>query len=63
MLLDWLMVGHVLDVNSAHAVRGPKHVVKKGLTPVLDRDEARGLIAANRRADEVSLDEYEWVGI
>lgn len=46
MLFDWLVVGHVLDVNPAHAVRGPKHVVKKGHTPVLDRDEARALLAA-----------------
>lgn len=29
MLFDWLVIGHVLDVNPAHAVRGPKHVVKK----------------------------------
>jgi site-specific recombinase XerD len=45
MLFDWLVVGHVLDTNPAHAVRGPKHVVKKGRTPVLDRDEARALLA------------------
>lgn len=44
MLFDWLVVGHVLDVNPAHAVRGPKHQVKKGKTPVLTRDEARALI-------------------
>ena len=24
MLFDWLVVGHVLDVNPAHAVRGPE---------------------------------------
>ena len=45
MLFDWLVVGHVIEVNPAHAVRGPKHVVKKGRTPVLDRDEARALLA------------------
>lgn len=45
MLFDWLVVGHIIDVNPAHAVRGPKHVVKKGRTPVLDRDEARALLA------------------
>ena len=27
MLFDWLVVGQVLAVNPAHAVRGPKHVV------------------------------------
>src|SRR5262252_2140481 len=26
MLFDWLVTGHVLEVNPAHAVRGPKHV-------------------------------------
>ncbi|MGO9261253.1 MAG: phage integrase N-terminal SAM-like domain-containing protein [Bryobacteraceae bacterium] len=46
MLFDWLVVGHVLDINPAHAVRGPKHVVKKEHTPVLDRDEARAPLAA-----------------
>jgi site-specific recombinase XerD len=46
MLFDWLVVGHVIDVNPAHAVRGPKHVVKKGRTPVLDREEAQALLAA-----------------
>ena len=44
MLFDWLVVGHVIEVNPAHAVRGPKHVVKKGKTPVLTADEARVLL-------------------
>jgi integrase/recombinase XerD len=43
MLFDWLVTGHVLDVNPAHAVRGPKYVVKKGKTPVLTAAEAREL--------------------
>jgi len=38
------VTGHVLDVNPAHAVRGPKYVVKKGKTPVLTADEARVLL-------------------
>src|ERR1700724_2943625 len=44
MLFDWLVTGHIIDVNPAHAVRGPKYVVKKGKTPVLDADEARALL-------------------
>ena len=44
MLFDWLVTGHVLDVNPAHAVRGPKYVVKKGKTRVLAADEARDLL-------------------
>ena len=44
MLFDWLVLGRVIDVNPARTVRGPKHVVKKGRRPMLDRDEARALI-------------------
>jgi len=33
MLFDWLVTGGVLATNPAHAVRGPKHVVKRGKTP------------------------------
>ena len=39
MLFDWLVTGHIIDVNPAHAVRGPKYVVKKGKTPVLTAEE------------------------
>jgi site-specific recombinase XerC len=44
MLFDWLVVGQVLATNPAHAVRGPKHVVKRGKTPVLTADQARRLL-------------------
>lgn len=46
MLFDWLVVGHVIEVNPAHAVRGPKYSVKKSKNPVLDREDARKLIAS-----------------
>ena len=46
MLFDWMVVGQVLPVNPAHAVRGPKHTQRKGKTPVLNVDEARALIDA-----------------
>ena len=38
------VIGHVIDVNPAHAVRGPKYVVKRGKTPVLTADEACELL-------------------
>ena len=44
MLFDWLVVGQVLPFNPASSLRGPKHVVKKGKTPVLTAEEARGLL-------------------
>ena len=46
MLGDWLVVSQVLPVNPAAAVRGPKHVVTKGATPVLSPAEARRLLEA-----------------
>jgi len=46
MLFDWLIVGQVLSANPAAAVRGPKHVVKTGKTPVLESGEWRRLIDA-----------------
>ena len=46
MLGDWLVVSQVLPVNPAAAVRGPKHVVAKGATPVLSPAEARKLLAS-----------------
>ncbi len=55
MLFDWLVVGHILDTNPAHAVRGPKYSQKKGRTPVLDRDEARALIATINTASITGL--------
>jgi site-specific recombinase XerD len=44
MLFDWLITGQVVPINPAAAVRGPKHVVKTGKTPVLDAAEWRKLM-------------------
>jgi site-specific recombinase XerD len=46
MLFDWLVVGQVVPMNPAAAVRGPRHVVKVGATPVLEGAEWRRLIEA-----------------
>jgi site-specific recombinase XerD len=44
MLFDWLVTGQIVAMNPAAAVRGPKHVVKTGKTPVLEATEWRRLI-------------------
>jgi site-specific recombinase XerC len=44
MLFDWLVIGQVIATNPAHAVRGPKHVVKRGKTTVLTAEQARELL-------------------
>lgn len=41
---DFLVTGHIIEFNPAASVKGPKHVVKKGKTPVLDSAEARHLL-------------------
>jgi site-specific recombinase XerD len=46
MLFDWLVVGQVVPANPASPVRGPKHVVRKGKTPVLSAEETRHLLAS-----------------
>ena len=43
-LFDWLVTGHILEINPAHSVRGPKHVVTRGKTSVLTADQARQLL-------------------
>ena len=52
-LFDWLDTGHIVDVNPTASVRGPRHIVRSGKTPVLDPAEARRLldsIGSARRA-------------
>jgi site-specific recombinase XerD len=44
MLFDWLVIGEVVPTNPAHAVRGPRHSVSKGSTPVLSSDETGALL-------------------
>jgi site-specific recombinase XerD len=55
MLFDWLIVGQVLAINPAHAVRGPKHVVKSGKTPVLNEEQARQLLCSIKVVKKVTL--------
>jgi integrase/recombinase XerD len=44
MLFDWLVTGQVIPLNPAHAVRGPRHSVKRGKTSVLSAEEMRALL-------------------
>jgi site-specific recombinase XerD len=44
MLFDWLVTGQIVPMNPAAAVRGPKHIVKTGKTPVLEAAEWRKLL-------------------
>ena len=48
VLFDWLVTGQVLELNPAHAVRGPRYSLKTGKTPVLTAAEARALLDSIR---------------
>jgi site-specific recombinase XerD len=63
MLFDWLVVGQVMPVNPASSVRGPKHVVKKGKTPVLSVDEARALLDVIDTSSPVGLRDRALIGL
>jgi site-specific recombinase XerD len=63
VLFDWLVVGQVIPVNPASSVRGPKHSVKKGKTPVLTADEARTLIDAIDTSTITGLRDRALIGL
>jgi site-specific recombinase XerD len=63
MLFDWLVVRQVIEMNPAAAVRGPKHIVKRGKTPVLEADEARQLLASIDVSTPVGLRDRALIGL
>lgn len=63
MLFDWLVTGQVLPVNPAASVRGPKHVVRKGKTPVLTAAEARQLLDSIDCSKIVGLRDRALIGV
>jgi site-specific recombinase XerD len=63
MLFDWLIIGQVLADDPAHAVRGPKHVVKRGKTPVLTEEQARQLIQSLDTSTLVGLRDRALIGV
>lgn len=63
MLFDWLVLGQVVPVNPASSVRGPKHVVKRGKTPVLSATEARDLIDSIDVSKLVGLRDRAMIGV
>lgn len=55
MLFDWLVTGQILRTNPAHAVRGPRHSVRKGKTPVLSAAEMRVLLDSINTRELIGL--------
>jgi site-specific recombinase XerC len=62
-LFDWLVTGQVVPVNPAASVRGPRHVVTSGQTPVLDAPEARALLDSIDVGNVVGLRDRALIGL
>lgn len=60
---DWLGAGGVLDINPAASVKGPKYVVRKGKTPVLDTEQTRALLAAIDAGSITGLRDRALIGV
>lgn len=63
MLFDWLVTGQIVRMNPASSVRGPKHVVKRGKTPVLTADEARQLLDSIDLTTVIGLRDRALIGL
>jgi site-specific recombinase XerD len=62
-LFDWMVIGQIMPVNPAAAVRGPRHIVRRAKTPVLDPAEARQLIDAIDTTTVIGLRDRALIGL
>ncbi|PYT26127.1 MAG: integrase [Acidobacteria bacterium] len=62
-LFDWLVEGHQLELNPASSVKGPRYSISKGLTPVLDCEEARLLLESIDVSHVVGLRDRALIGL
>ncbi len=63
MLFDHLVLGQILPMNPASSVRGPKHVVKRGKTPVLAPEDARALLESIDTTTVLGLRDRSLIGV
>lgn len=62
-LFDRLVTGQILPANLAHALRGPKHVLRRGKAPFLTEDQARHLLADIDSSTVVGLRDRALIGM
>ena len=62
-LFDWLVVCQIIPSNPAAAIRGPKHVVKMGKTPVLTAAETRSLFDSIDTTSLIGLRDRALIGV
>src|SRR6202171_6399767 len=63
MLFDFLVTGQIVPMNPASSVRGPKHVVRRGKTPVLTADQARALLDSIKTDSIIGLRDRAIIGL
>jgi len=63
MLFDFLVLGQIVPTNPAASVRGPKHVVRRGKTPVLKADQARTLLDSIKTDSLIGLRDRALIGL
>lgn len=63
MLFDFLVTGQIVQMNPASSVRGPKHVVHRGKSPVLKADQTRVLLDLIKIDSFVGLRDRAIVGL
>jgi len=63
MLFDFLVTGQIIPMNPSASVRGPKHVVRRGKTPVLTADQARTLIDSIKTDSIIGLRDRALIGL
>ena len=62
-LFDWIVIGQIMPTNPAAAVRGPRHIVRRGKTSALDPAEARQLIDAIETTTVIGLRDRALIGL
>src|SRR3954447_15205154 len=63
MLFDWLVTGQGVPTHPATSVKAPKHVVKKGKTPVLSAADARVLLDSIDTGSVLGLRDRALIGV
>lgn len=63
MLFDWLVTGQIVPSNPAHAVRGPRHSVKKGSTTVMSSKETTDFLSSIDTSHVVGLRDRAFIAV
>ncbi len=62
-LFDHLVTRHVIVINPAASVKGPKHVVRKGKTPALSPQQAESVLWTIDGTDVVAIRDRAAIGV